>query len=344
MMPRQQGFTMVEILIAMGIATFLIAGAMTAHVSNLSFYKTTESRSTLYQDSLLLIDFLRLELMSAGGGGVRAWMGLWVEDNCLARLPFPACNGSDRITISSLSVPVQECAITGQVTPTTLQIAFTSPGVCCLQPQAANELSYAGKQVMVTLGDYYAQSFVTGVDLNTCRLTVANGQAAGYNRPHPTPDYSNGTVSMMTVQTVYLDTVTRMLKRFIDANNNGVMDANEDVILADGVFDIQFALGYDFNVPDGNVLDSADGQNDEWLYNNTAGPPEIWGVGVFAPPVVRSQLLAVQVSAIMGSDEAEGNTPTGPRQVLNGPARSLAGWMMMDETARLSPRNAYIFQ
>lgn len=343
-MGRPNGFTIVEMLIAMAIATFLIAGAMTAHVSNLGFYKTTETRSTLYQDSLLLIDFLRGELMQAGGGSIRAWMGIWVEDDCAARAPLPACGDSDRVTLTTLTIPMQECAITGQPAVNAIQVAFSAPGVCCLQPQAAGESSFLNRHIMLTLGDYYTQAFATAVDLNTCRLTYSSGQAAPNNMPPPSASYSNGAVSLVSVQTLYLDTGARMLRRFSDVNNNGAIDGTESVIIADGVFDLQLALGYDFNVPDGNIAETADGLNDEWLYN---APTliEAFGLGYFvSPPLTRSALLTAQVSVILGSDQAEGGVSAGPRRILNGPPRSQSGWILMEESARLSPRNSYIFQ
>ena len=340
---NQRGFSLVEIFIAMGIATFLIAGAMTAHVSNLSYYKTTESRSTLYQDSLLLIDYLRAELMQAGGGSVRAWMGIWVEDNCGARAPLPACASSDRMTISTVSIPLQECAIIGQINPTRVQVAWNAPGVCCLDPLAAGEVTFLGRNVMLTLGDFYSQQFATIVDLPTCQMTTAAGQASGNDRPPVVWNWGNGAVTMMNVQTLYWDSTTNMLKRWINTNNDNVKNPTEDVIIADNVFDTQYALGYDFNLPDGNIVDTADGVNDEWLFNAPT-VVEVFGLGVFAPPVVRSQLLSVQVGAIVGSNDSAAGVAMAPKRSLNGPLRSQAGWMMMEEIARFSPRNSYIFQ
>ncbi len=337
---NQRGFSLVEIMIAMGIATFLIAGAMTAHVSNLSYYKTTESRSSLYQDSLLLIEYLRGELMQAGGGSVRAWMGIWVEDACLARAPLPACANSDRVTVSTVSIPLQECAITGQVNPTTVQVAFNGP-TCCLQPVAANEVTFLNRQVMFTLGDFYSSQYATVVNLITCQMTTVAGQSN--QRPPALWNWGNGVVTMVNVQTLYWDSINRMLKRWINTNNDNAKTADEDAIIADQVFDMQYALGYDFNVPDGNINETPTGINDEWLFNAPT-VVEVFGAGVFAPPVVPSQLLSMQVGTIVGSDDAAAGFASAPKRSLNGPLRSLAGWMMMEEIARFSPRNSYIFQ
>lgn len=353
---NRNGFTLVEVLIAVAIATVLIAGAMTAHVSNLSFYKTSEGRVNLSQDGILLIDYLRNELMPAGGGSIRSWMGIWVEDNCAARAPLPPCNNSDRLTISTVTVPVQECPIIGQISANEIQVARSGvAGACCLQPQAATaESSYENHQIMLVLGDFYSQRFATNVTIDAvnCRLTYSAGQAALNDRPPPLLpgpipyNWSNGTVTLVNVETFYLDTTTRLLKRWMNTNNDTTLDATEDVIVADRVFDMQFALGYDFNPADGNVVSSANGTGDEWLYN--AAPPlvqDAMNAGVFVGPNwTRSSLLMVEAALIVGSDEAEGGTPSGPRNILNGPPRSLTGWMMMEEAARFAPRNAYVFQ
>lgn len=87
-MGRSRGFTLVEVMIAMGISIVLIGGAMAAHVSNLSFYRSTQGRSSLYQDAILLIEFYRNEVMAAGGGSIRAWQALsmkttaWFGESC----------------------------------------------------------------------------------------------------------------------------------------------------------------------------------------------------------------------------------------------------------------------
>jgi hypothetical protein len=317
---------------------------MAAHVSNLSFYRSTQGRSSLYQDAILLIEFFRNEVMAAGGGSIRAWQSLWIEDNCLVRGALPACNQSDRLTISTINMPIQECAITGQVDATHVQVAWSGPGVCCLQPNVANnELSFMSHQVMFTLGDLYSQKSVTQADLANCRLGYQAGQAAGNDSLPPVANWTGGVVSMVNVQTFYADVPNRLLRRWIDANGSSTIDPGEDVVIADNTFDLQIALGYDFNVADGNLTETANGLNDEWLFNSP-GNIETFGAGFFVPPAARSQLHSVQVSVILGTDEGVQPGNVSQRRALNGPLRSLDGWTVMEEWARMMPRNSYVFQ
>ncbi len=334
---------MVELLVAMGLATFIIAVSTGVHISNLRYFKTTEGRSTIYQDAILIGGYLRGELMGAGGGSVRGWMGIWVEDDCAARSIFPACARSDRLTITTVTSPLQECAITGQLGPGRVQIAFSSPGVCCMQPQAANEVSYLSRPVMFTLGDFHSQQYVTAVNLVTCQADFANGQAWGGRNPPPGPTWTNGMMTMVNTQTFYWDSVNFTLKRFVDANNDGVAAVGEDVIVADNIHDLQVALGYDFNIADGNISETPSGNNDEWLFNNPSGV-EAYGAGFFVAPITRSAMQQVMFGVIVGNADSTGSLVPQAVQILNGPPRIRAGWILQEESSRLTPRNSFIFQ
>ncbi len=339
----KQGFSLIEMLIGMGLISFIIVLSANVHITNLQIYKTTESRVSLTQDSLLLVEYFRNQVIAAGGGSIRSWMGIWVEDNCAARGVLPQCAGSDRLTVTSTTLPVQECSITGMVNPNVLQIAFSSPGVCCLQPATAAESSFSGRQIMISRSDYFRQRYVSTSDLNLCRLTIQPGQAAGGDQAGPIVNWTGGVVTMVSVDTIYWDSVTRMLKRFTDNNNNGQIDAGEDMIVADSLFEFQVALGYDFNPGDGNVTSSANGIGDEWLYN---APTAIEAINTppFVAPMARSSLLLVEVGAILGSSAGGSNLKADTARILNGPVRTMPGWILQAETTRLAQRNSFIFQ
>lgn len=343
-MARANGFSLVELLIALGITTFLVTISATLHLQSMEMMKNTENRTMLTQDAILLIDYLRNEAIGVGGGSVRGWMGVWAEDNCPARSVFPACGGSDRLTLSTIRVPVQECVITGMAGANTLQVAFSSPGVCCMQPQIAGEISFQNRQVFLTLGDFYAQRYVTSVDLTNCRATIQPGQASGGDQTGGTVNWTNGALTLMQIETIYRDPTTNMLKRFMDDDNDGTVDAGEDLILADSVIDFQTAMGYDFNIADGNVVDTPNGVNDEWLFN-APGVAESFGAAWFAsPPLLRSQLHLVGVGVILGVSDPTSKVNLSTAQVYNGPQRTVPGWTLQSEVSFVAPRNAFIFQ
>lgn len=181
------------------------------------------------------------------------------------------------------------------------------------------------------------------MDLGNCRLTYANGQASAFDSVPAINNWTNGTITMMNVETLYVDMTNRMLKRFSDLNNNQAIDPNEDVIVADNIFDLQVGLGYDFNLADGNVSETVNGLNDEWLFN-APGAVETFGAGYFVPPLTRSQLHSVHVAVMMGTQDPVGNSVTSPFRMLNGPLRSQAGWILVEEWTRVMPRNSYVFQ
>lgn len=338
---NHHGFTLTELMVAMAISlTILIMGAG-VYLGSLGLYIGMQSRSSLSQDAILLVDYLRNELIVAGGGSVRAWMGIWVEDNCAARSVFPDCAGSDRLTLTTASNPLQECGITSMVSAGVLQVAFSSPGVCCLQPAAAGEISFLGQNTIVTLDGNFTNQYVTAVDLAACRITIQPGQAAGWDQSGGVVDWSGGTVTLVNVETLYLDPPTEVLMRFTDRNNDGVVDAGEAAIVAIGVLDFQVALGYDFNPADGKITTLAGGLNDEWLYNAVG---ETFGAGVFTGSFTKSSLLMVSPAVILGVTDGSANTNWSTKQVLNGPARGRAGMTIQPEITQLAPRNSYVFQ
>ncbi|MGZ3721667.1 MAG: PilW family protein [Bdellovibrionales bacterium] len=336
------GFSLVELLIAMAIALSIMMGVAGIYLFGFNSYLSMQNRSSLGQDSLLLVDFLRGELQGAGGGAVRAYMGLWVEDNCNARGPFLECGGSDRITVSAATIPLQQCAITSKLGATLYQMAWRSPGVCCMQPQAG-EISYAGQSVMLTLNGFYSSRFAAAVDLGLCTLSIQPGQAAGGDVTGGTLDWSGGMATLMKVTTFYWTAANATLNRFTDANNDGVMSAGETAIVAVGVYDLQIALGYDFNPADGNILTTATGVNDEWL-NNAPGVVESLGTGYFVPAPPPASLLMVEAGVILGVANPNGGAAVNSQRIFNGPLRGIAGWTMQAETTQLAPRNSFIFQ
>jgi len=340
MIRRTAGFSLVEMLVALAASMLILVAVMGLYLFSFNAYLSMQNRSSLAQDSMLLVDYFRNELFVAGGGAVRGWMGIWVEDNCTARSVFPACNGSDRVTISSATVPLQQCTITGMVGGK-LQIAF-SAGICCLTKQAG-QIDYKNNPVALTLNSFFHSSFAVDEDTAACTLTISDGQARGGDSDGGTIDWSGGMVTLMQVETLYWDSINSQIVRFQDLNNNGAVDLGEMSIVAVGVYDFQVALGYDFNPADGNILTTANGVNDEWLYN-APGVIESLGTGYFVPAPSKSSLLLVQVGVVLGVSNPNSRITSSSAQILNGPVRTQPRFTMQPEVTQLAPRNSYIFQ
>ena len=328
----------------MAVSTILMLSVVTIDMYNLKSYHNGENQASLNQDTILLIQYLRNQVMFAGGGSVRPWMGIWVENNCARRSVYPNCGGSDRLTVVSLRNPPEECSITSQVNPTTFQIAFSSPGVCCLTPSVAGEINFANQQVMLTLSGYYTQRFVTNVDPVACQVTLQPGlQAGGNDSTGGTANWTGGMMSLVNVETIYMDPTSSTLNLFVDANNNGTVDAGELTVIADQVYDLQFALGYAANPPNGNVTTTANGVGDEWLYN-APSVAEAWGTSPFVAPLTPAQLSLVYVGVAVGSLNLTNPTASNTVNLLDGPARSAVGWTLQAELSQVAPRNSFIFQ
>jgi prepilin-type N-terminal cleavage/methylation domain-containing protein len=340
---NQRGVTLIELMVAMAIASGLLVISMTLHLSSLQVFRSTEDFASLSQDSYLITDYFRNEIMSAGGGSVRGWMGLWVEDKCGARAPLPDCQGSDRLTVTTLNLPEQECAITGQVSANVVSVAMRGPGDCCLSPQAgvAGAIAFRNQQVVLTLNGVFIQRYIDDVDVGTCQATLAPGPAAGSDSPGAPPDWTGAALSLVKVKTYYWDPTLHTLNVYSDLNNNATVDAGEAQVMADQVFDFQLALGYDFSPPDGTETEVAGGLNDEWLYNNPTAV-EVFGAGKFAAPLTRSSLAMVEVALLLGTKRAGVYTAT--PYLLNGPKRQFNGYYLRPTFTKLAPRNTLLFQ
>lgn len=343
-LPIRNGFSITELLVALAISAVMMMAIVGMDLANLRSFYSRGNQASLGRDTISLIQYLRNLVMGAGGGSVRPWMAIWVENNCALRGPFPACGGSDRITIVTLHPPQQECAITGQVNPTTYQVAFSSPGVCCLQPLAAGEISFLNQPVMVSLNGNYSQQYITGVNTVTCQVTEAVGQQAGLNdQTGGTVNWTGGMISLVTVQTIYQDPVAHTLNQYMDLNNTNAVDPGDLMVIADQVFDLQVALGIDCNPPDGNIVATANGVGDEWLYN-APGVAEAWGFAPFVAPATMSELLLVQLGVMVGAQDATNPKASNTLSILDGPNRTAVGWTLQSELTQLAPRNSFIFQ
>lgn len=326
---NQRGFTLTELMIAAGLSIVVALAAGTSFVSTYSQYYAVQSGTAMVQDLSILSDYFTSRIQSVGGGSVRSFQSIWVENNCAARSVFPACNGTDRLTLISVPQPIQSCGITSQVSPGVLQMA-NSP--CCLTAAMVNQ------PMMLSATDSFAQGFITSVDLSSCRLSYSPGQAAGNNSVPNSYLWNSGSMTLINVHTYYLSTSAHELHVFSDFNNNGVAESGEDMVIADQVYDMQVALGYDFNPADGLITDNGS-TTDEVLYNKT-GDTALGALGTFQK-AIRANLLTVIFSITSaGGTVANGGTRT--IQNLDGPSVT-SNLELRSQTLRLVPRNNYYY-
>jgi len=329
---KETGFTFVEILISLAISAFLLILASSQSLSLIKRQASTETRSTVAQDSLLLAGFLGPIVKSAGGGSVQAFMSFYAENNCAARWGMPDCGQSDRLTIvNTPDVPV-ECNIVGQVNPTTIQINIDSTHTCCLVGKNFSS------ELMLSAGNtYYSQVYPTNIDPVACTIQYTQGPASPND--FPVASWVNGVVSVVTVVTYYWDTTLDQVLQFTDANNNQIQDPGEVIKIADNIYDFQVALGYTTGTP---PRVSNNGTNtDSVLYN---APGETWGVGPFLsmPPSNLREIFVGIINGVPVKMESQQNFVQ--QNVFDGPIRSKPGWVFNKIVTVMAPKNLGIYE
>jgi prepilin-type N-terminal cleavage/methylation domain-containing protein len=333
----QRGVSLVEILIVVAISSLIVVAAFTTYTGSYAQYRNSETKSLLSQDTLLLSNYISRVLEEVGGGSTRIWESLWIEDNatCANRAPFGPCNGADRVNLAILSYPAVECPIT----------AYTAPNVYTINaaPTCCFTAALQGKQVMLTLNGLWSQQYVQIANAATCQITVANGQMSGNDNVaglDPVNGFTGGIMSQMDVQTLYVDTVNNQLLSFVDANNNGAIDPGEVSLLADQVYDLQIALGYDFNPTDGTITDTQSNA-DEWT-NNAAGANDALGAGFFLTATA-DQLRMIEFGLVLGTPLPA--TGAGNRvQILNGNVLTNPNSFLQGVLTKVAPRNLGVYQ
>ena len=131
----RRGFTLMEMAVTIAIAGIVSFSAIGAYAQFLQLGravgKDAEATDLARGGALFIAEELRL----AGGGGIPAWASVIVEDDCLARDGYPACNGSDRLTLIQAIPRFPSCSIEAGISDTRIQVETVSldgSDVCCL--------------------------------------------------------------------------------------------------------------------------------------------------------------------------------------------------------------------
>jgi prepilin-type N-terminal cleavage/methylation domain-containing protein len=330
-----QGFTLVETMIAMGLMSLVALGASKLFITGISQLHRVQVRASLNDEAKTLGSYLISRVQGVGGGVVRPWAGIWVEDACGVRNGLPDCSGSDRLSLATADATLPECQVQS-INASNHVIVNLVSGICCMTA------AYANRQAVVTAGiTYHVQYFVTNVDTAGCSADLVPGQAfGGLNSPPPAlSGWNNGGLTIAQVSTFYVDMSTHYLNEYQDLDNNGAIDPGEVNPVSDRVADLQLALAYDSNPTDGQVPITYD-TADEWLYDAT-GAGEALGSGglVNAKPSLLRMAAVGVVMAQVNQKAAKGGA-----FALNGPMRSNPGWQYRNSLSFARFRNLDLFQ
>lgn len=354
---RVHGFTLMEAMAAIAIAGIIIGGA-TGAVMNLNrLVMDTGNRTEVWDEAKRLEEFLVARTQAAGGGILRPHMALFVEDartpatalapalGCRTVTGMPACtpvtasNGSDRLTVLTQNGTYPQCPVTA-VTATKLTVGASGSSACCLDdgPAPASS-SWNAKQALLVGNNATVAVSLFASNRAGCELNVVAGQAQNLiGSPGTNPTVL--TVSAITpaslvivdAETFYVE--NNALKQWKDLNGNMILESGsgEVTTVHDRVYDLQLAVGYDFNPQDGRVVDTNSG-SDEWIYNTSADA---------ATTALASQLCMVQIGVSVGtaSSVMGGNQVT----LLNRPVAAQVGGVYLSATSSKSfMRNLAIF-
>ncbi len=362
---KARAFNLLEVAVASAIAGIIAAAAVSSFaVLNRQLVKL-QAETGASDDAKTLIDFLVTDLQAVGGGSVRPWMALWIEDNNTATATRDGLFGqtirtSDRITYALAISDARTCPVVS-ITATDVFTTGNSAACCFFQLQDTDKAGFlepAGTinfHTVIVKGGASQQitlSNLTNPPLGpTCSMKWKPGPLAGIDNVDgdnlidpidgtisPAPDFTNGSLSAISIRTIFLNETTHELFAHEDRRGfNGasvIVDADEKKRIASNVFDLQVQLGYDGNPADGRLLDTGTA-SDEWLYNNNAD-------GNLPPGVDLNDLRMSAVGVVVGTNVKDSNYKSFA-QVRGGVVKSVPGIHLRGAMGKAALRNIFVF-
>ncbi len=317
------GFTLTELLMSLAISSIVLTMAMKVLLYLSGSLAGLEVGSLAGDETALLVEYLTDKLMCAGGGSIRPWAAVGVEDDWQG-------NGSDRLTVAELADPSWQCAIV-RLQDDLVEVDQVEG--CCLSD------AFAGRQVLLSSGPgdnraHWRTGRVEEVALSNCTARLTLGVAAALEHPPSSNGaWVDGTLAVVNIKSLWLNTDTGELKLEEDRDHDGVLEVST---VADRVFDLQAALGYDVSPWDWHVTDTG-GPDDEWLYNAPGErfqDPQTPGL----ESARRDELRLIRVGVVVGAPVST-RTGQGAAKILNGPLRTRSGWILRSFVGTTSLRN-----
>lgn len=340
---KRRAFSLVEVAVASALAGIISASAVAAFALINQQLVRLQRESFASDHAKSLVDLLVTDLQGIGGGPIRPWMALWVEngasvDDTGRNLIFaPPPTAPDRVTFATLINEAPTCSIVA-VAPGVV----TSTGVkstCCLGRLVdVAAIPGANKAAMAYLirGDQHRQVVLTSFDTTACTASFAAGPLAAIDRPGTGGDvaFVDGTVAAASVKTLYLGE-NRELRLFVEKKAfSGVdvtLDAGETSRVAGDIIDFQVQVGYD-RQSDGRLSDTSSA-GDEWLFNAGGDNPS-----AFRPEDMRMVGVGVVVAMPMNDPAYTSTARIVGGQALTGDRLHLRGAM-----GRAALRNIFVF-
>lgn len=278
-----RGFSLIEVMMAAVIGIIVGAIAVQATVMTNASIDRIRKQGPVQADARLLNDFLFEQVQEAGGGFVRPWHAVQIDDGCSASAGLPTCGGagaSDRIRVFSTSDTRAPCEITAKSATSMTANAIDTNGdltldTCC---PVANNFSNQVIALTDPLDSKKVEFYnagTLGTAVGSCTIQLLNGGALVVGMPNvaippggitlATPaQVTAGRVSVYQIEASTLTAGTKDLVRYDDTDNNNTYAVGEKTVMAARVYDLQGALAYDGAPADGRLTE-ADTTTDEWV-------------------------------------------------------------------------------
>lgn len=324
----RQGFSLVESMVVLAITGVLTAMTFQAIIRLTDLSQQIHAGTEARNEAVALAEHLAPQLMSVGGGPVRPWSAILVENN-------PDGDGSDRIRAAFTGDSRQQATL---LSFDGVSAALDATEGCVLSD------TFLHREVILTTGEADGRSHWTSrrietVDPGTCRVTTENGQLlAAQSLPTSSADWTGGSLAVVNVSTYSVDPTEDLLLLEEDRDHNGELEVS---VLADRVVDLQAALGYDVYPWDWQATDMKS-TADEWLYNapgDTFGKADGQGLAKAQRDDLRLLRLGITVGGPI--EHFPGRQPIA---LLDGPARARQGWILRSFTSVVSFRNLDIMR
>lgn len=342
MIQRASGFSLVELMASIAVLSVISATAIAAF-SNFAHVQTEIQKKAMVDETAKFsANRLTRDWQTVGGGVLRPWDSIWLEDNCGPRLSLPGCGGSDRLTLVSIRMipsseleTFPECTILGS-TGTNMEVSGTPN--CCL----TDHHRHTHAIVSHALNGYRKAVFINSVNLDSCTLKYSESpQLTGLNDQGSAEDgwdWNGAHLTVVTPKTYFLNPQEQNLYSWTDSNNNGIHQDEETSIITYDLHALQVALGYD----SGNgIVTNTSHTDDEWLYNH---PDDVMGEDGLAD-LDNQDLRALGFSVIFSRKHQPGQGNT-INQVnwMNAKKSSSDGRIIYGVYSELYFRNTFIFK
>ncbi|MDP2342182.1 MAG: prepilin-type N-terminal cleavage/methylation domain-containing protein [Deltaproteobacteria bacterium] len=352
------GFSLLEVAVASAIAGIVAAAALSSFAVLNRQLVRLQAETSASDDAKTLVDFLVSDLQAVGGGAVRPWMAMQVDNGAdtgfIDRCPNfgqTICGPADRVTYGLL-VPTKNsvCRIAA-IDDGTKTIGGDGAGAnCCLSLMMLRAgfdsrapptsglptlLDLKLHTVAVSPTGFHRQLSLENVDPITCTAKFSAGPLAGVDDPGVIAQFVNGTVSAVRVRTLYVDESRHELLSFEDKRGfNGadvLVDADEVSKVASHVHDFQVQLGYDSDGVTPGIIVDRSSNTDEWQFNAAAD-------GAFPPNALRMTGVGIIVGVNVKDPSYSSSA-----QVIGGDPKSVSGIHLRGAMGKAALRNIFVF-